>query len=140
MKKFVLLLFLMLCCATFSYAQQVVSISDVPEGKYRVYCELLGINKNLFSTKLKVVADLGQQRSYWKNGDEMLIVNEQGKQVIFNSMIDAMNYFGKYGWKFVQAYAVTMGAQNVYHWLLYKDVTNEEEVKEGIITKADLKK
>jgi hypothetical protein len=41
-------------------------------------------------------------------------------------MVDAMNYFGKQGWEFVQAYAVTMGNQNVYHWLLKKEVSEEE--------------
>lgn len=46
--------------------------------------------------------------------------DENGKNIEFNSMVDAMNYFGKQGWEFVQAYAVTMGNQNVYHWLLKK--------------------
>ncbi len=35
-------------------------------------------------------------------------------------MVDAMNYMGKRGWEFEQAYVVTIGNQNVYHWLLSK--------------------
>lgn len=38
----------------------------------------------------------------------------------FNSMIDALNYMGEDGWEFVQAYIVTTGEINVYHWLLKK--------------------
>lgn len=50
-------------------------------------------------------------------------------------MVDAMNFMGKLGWKFVQAYAVTIGNNNVYHWLLYKDINNENEMFEGFKTK-----
>ena len=42
------------------------------------------------------------------------------KNKIFNSMVDGMNYMGKDGWEFVQAYTVTAGNQNVYRWLLKK--------------------
>jgi hypothetical protein len=35
-------------------------------------------------------------------------------------MIDALNYMGKNGWEFVQAYVVTTQNQNVYRWLLKK--------------------
>jgi hypothetical protein len=35
-------------------------------------------------------------------------------------MVDALNYMGSDQWEFVQAYIVTTGQQNVYHWLLKK--------------------
>jgi len=40
-------------------------------------------------------------------------------------MIDAMNFMGAKGWEFVQAYVVTVGKQNVYHWLLKKEIEIE---------------
>jgi len=43
---------------------------------------------------------------------------QTGKVKSFNSMVDALNYMGNNGWEFVQAYIVTSGQQNVYHWLL----------------------
>ena len=46
------------------------------------------------------------------------MVDEEGKKIKFNSMIDALNYMGKFGWDFEQAYAVSMGNTNVYHFLL----------------------
>jgi hypothetical protein len=32
---------------------------------------------------------------------------------------------------------VTAGNENVYHWLLSKEVSNYDEVKEGILQRAD---
>lgn len=110
MKK--LLLIIMLCViSAFAYSDNYV------------YCELLGSGK-LFSTKINVQADLGQKTSFWKGVG--YLKDDKGKLIEFNSMVDAMNYFGKQGWEFVQAYVVTTGNENVYHWLLKKKVTEQE--------------
>lgn len=126
MKKVLLSLALLL--PTLVYAQDT----------YKAYAELLGFQKGLFSNKVKVNVDFGQDVSFWKAGD-MRIVSEDGKDVVFNSMVDAMNFMGKCGWEFVQAYVVTEGNQNVYHWLLSKDVTCEDDIKAGFNVKADFK-
>lgn len=96
-----------------------------------IYCELVGTGKML-SNKVKVQVDYGQETSFWKGISYMK--DENGKNVEFNSMVDAMNYFGKQGWEFVQAYTVTTGNQNVYHWLLKKEVT-EEELNKAVETR-----
>lgn len=88
-----------------------------------VYCELVGTSK-FMSNKVKVQVDYGQATSFWKGISYMK--DKDGKNIEFNSMVDAMNYFGKQGWEFVQAYVVTNNNQNVYHWLLKKVVTDEE--------------
>lgn len=88
-----------------------------------IYCELVGTAK-FMSNKVKVKVDYGQESSFWKGISYMK--DENGNNIEFNSMVDAMNYFGKQGWEFVQAYTVTMNNQNVYHWLLKKTVTEEE--------------
>lgn len=100
----------------------------------RKYAELLGYQKGLFSEKVTVSVDLGQSVSMWKRNDRK-IVDENGKDIVFNTMIDAMNYMGERGWKFEQAYVVTEGNQNVYHWLLYKDLLPGQEITEGIRTR-----
>lgn len=105
---------------------------------YKVFAELLGFQKGLFSKKVKVRVDFGQEVSFWKQGD-MMLVDENGKNIIFNSMVDAMNFMGKRGWVFEQAYVVTEGNQNVYHWLLSKMVINDDQIKEGFQVKADTK-
>jgi hypothetical protein len=43
---------------------------------------------------------------------------QTGKVEKFNSMVDALNYMSEKGWKFENAYAITTGSQNVYHFLL----------------------
>jgi len=40
---------------------------------------------------------------------------------------------GKKGWNFEQAYVVTIGNQNVYHWLMSKQVLDfDSEVQKEI--------
>ncbi len=108
-------------------------------GSRTVYAELLGYQKGLMSNKITVTIDMGQEVSFWKNTDAKL-VDENGKDIVFNSMVDAMNYMGQRGWTFVQAYVVTEGNQNVYHWLLSKVVDEDYEITNGINTKADFKR
>lgn len=105
----------------------------------KVYCELLGVQKGMFSTKVTVNVDFGQDVKFMEKGRQRL-VDENGEVIVFNSMIDAMNHMGTLGWEFVQAYVVTTGQQNVYHWLLSKVITDDEQLKEGIKTELEAKK
>lgn len=88
----------------------------------KIYCELLG-TQALLSKKVTVSVDFGQRSKLFSNDT---LVDENGKAIVFNSMVDAMNYMGSLGWEFEQAYIVTIGsgssATNVYHWLLSKYV------------------
>jgi hypothetical protein len=85
------------------------------------YCELVGTGK-LFSNKVTVEIDFGQSRKFFS--DNRYKDPSTGKPVVFNSMIDALNFMGKNYWEFVQAYIITEGSgstsQNVYHFLLKK--------------------
>ena len=124
MKKLILLM-AAACICGFAGAQQ------------KVYCELLGQGK-LFSSKVTVTVDFGQDQ--WQNNK---LVDENGKKIVFNSMIDAMNFMGKLGWEFEQAYVITVGsgssAQNVNNWLLSRYIGDGEAIDEGIKTKSQYK-
>lgn len=102
--------------------QQIVNSEDentviINNESEFIYCELVGTGKFL-STKVTVEIDYGQETKLFQ---DVRIRNEQtGKVQSFNSMIDALNYMGKNGWEFVQAYVVTTQNQNVYRWLLKK--------------------
>ena len=124
MRKIVFLLMLML--SNFAYSQK--------NEMHRVYCELLGTSKFL-SNKVTVSVDFGQEGSEW----ESKLVDKNGKAITFNSMVDAMNYMGCLGWKFEQAYVVTVGQQNVYHWLLSKDISGEYNINEELKTRRNFK-
>lgn len=115
----------------------LIAVAVSAQDRYTAYAELLGYQKGLFSRKVKVSVDFGQDVSFWKSSSDMKIVSEDGKDIVFNSMVDAMNFMGKCGWKFEQAYVVTEGNQNVYHWLLSKEVSSETEIQEGFKVKAD---
>ena len=106
----------------------------------RVYVELVGIRK-LFSTKMNVNIDFGQSTSFWKNTKSL--VDDDGKDINFNSMIDAMNYMSERGWMFVQAYVVPEGDKDgvggTVHWVLCKDITSPEQITEGFMTREQYK-
>lgn len=97
----------------------------------RVYAELLGRATNLLGLNSNCIVDLdmGQFQSVFKF---YTIQDDNGKDVKFHSMVDAMNYMGERGWKFVQAYVISHGKQLVYHWLMYKDIVDDSELFEGI--------
>lgn len=139
MKKLLLSLALLLC-ATQTYAQDSVGdTTDAPDKSY-MYAQLLGTSK-LFSNKVTVQVDFGQFR---RMGSDQRMVDKEGNPIVFNSMVDAMNYMGANGWQFLQAYAITIGNQSVYHWLLRLDLDtlNEAEkmaVMEQLKTKKMLK-
>lgn len=82
-----------------------------------VYCQLVGTQKFL-SMQETVSIDYGQERGFFQDNR---MRDETGKVQTFNSMVDALNYMGTMGWEFEQAYVVTMGQSNVYHWLLKRN-------------------
>ncbi|WP_337941942.1 hypothetical protein [Parabacteroides sp.] len=130
MKKILLVLMLALSINAFSQDN---------EGIRKVFCELVGTGK-FMSSKIIVSVDFGQETNIWTGASKQYLVDEKGKAKTFNSMVDAMNFMGKLGWDFEQAYVVTVGQQNVYHWLLSKQISKDEELKEGITTKDDYNK
>lgn len=128
MKKIFAILIVSFLMFTFS------SVASAEEPTQRVYAELLGTGTNFLNLNknVKVSVDLGQFQSATK---AYTLLDENGKDIKFNSMVAAMNYMGERGWKFVQAYVVTVSNQNVLHWLLYKDVTDTAQIKEGLNVK-----
>lgn len=103
------------------------------------YAEIVGTS-NLAGTKVTIEIDFGQATRYM---EDTRLRNEDGTVKKFNSMVDAMNWMGTMGWEFQQAYVVTNGNINVYHWLLKKntkDMTAEEleSLKDAFPTKHNM--
>lgn len=101
----------------------------------RVYCEI--VERRSLGKKVKVIVDFGQKRQ--KNTKAQTLVDENGNMVIFNSKIDALNYLDGLGWNFLQAYTEVNGsdgdASSRIHWLLYKEIKDNEDPYKGLITK-----
>jgi hypothetical protein len=115
MKKVLLITALFLSFLNGNAQTETKELNDVTP-KF-VYCEMIGTQK-LLSTKVTIFIDFGEEMKTWK--DNRVMDEVTGKAQSFNSMVDALNYMGEQGWEFAQAYSVTVGQQNVYHWLLKK--------------------
>lgn len=81
------------------------------------YCEVVSTAR-LLSNKVTINIDYGEERSIWK---DYRLRDDEGKLKKFNSVIDAINYLGKEGWKLVNAFPVTVGnSASVYHYVFKK--------------------
>lgn len=146
MRKITLLFVLMMGLASVN-AQDVLDLAPAqvtevegfnPAAK-RVYAEL-SCDQQLFSSKVKVSIDFGQSTSWLTSMSESRLVDSSGKDIKFNSMIDALNYLTQFGWRFAQAYVVPSGTGNgirgTTYWILYKDVDDYSQITEGFITRS----
>ena len=146
MRKTTLLLVL-LVSSLMGIAQDVLDIAPAqvsevegfnPAAK-RVYAEL-SCEGQLFSTKVKVSIDFGQSTSWLSSMSESRLVDRNGKDIKFNSMIDALNYLAQFGWRFAQAYVVPRGTRDevggTTYWILYKDVDDYSQISEGFTTRS----
>lgn len=115
MKKFVILLACLVLGTMAASAQEPVQCSYI-------YCQIVGQATGLgFGSKVKVSIDYGQEA---KVGEDTRLRNADGTVIKFESMVDAMNWMGEKGWEFCQAYVVTQGQSNIYHWLLRLNTSN----------------
>ncbi len=115
MKK---LLLALACAGSFSVFSQTVN--DIPIKDIDVeYVQIVGTSK-MFTKKVTVELDFGQETKFFSSAKAMRINDENGKQMEFNSMIDALNFMSKNGFEFVSAYTISVQNQNVYHYLLKK--------------------
>lgn len=119
--KRILLIASILFAFTITNAQ---TVNDVPIKDIDVeYIQIVGTQAG-FSKKVNIEVDFGQETKFFSTKGETFIKDENGKIMKFNSMIDALNFFSKYGYNFIQAYAFVTGNQTVYHYLLKKEKTD----------------
>ena len=140
MKKILILMCLLLSTASFAQTNSSEQTAPAGDSQKYVYCQLLGY-QHLFGKKVKITVDFGQESKLISfTNKNKVMVDENNKPIVFNSMIDGLNYMGQDGWNFVQAYAITMGSTNVYHYLLRKDIsTFSEEEQKNIFDSIKLK-
>ncbi|MEO6949368.1 MAG: hypothetical protein ABI123_07060 [Ginsengibacter sp.] len=86
--------------------------------KVEQYCEVVATGR-LLSNKVTIDIDYGQETNFWKDNR---LKEEGGKIRKFNSVIDAINYLGKDGWKLVSAFPVTdSNGAKIYHYVFKKE-------------------
>ena len=133
-KVFILVVGILLCATSFAQENQTKP--------YKVYCEIIGHSHSLSNT-VDVELDFGQASSFW-SGDRRLY-DENGKKIVFNSMLDAGNYMARRGWELEEAFPVVPISSGdsespTYHWIMSKQITSDSQITEGLITGDMLKK
>ena len=107
-------------------AQSVVSVEG---GKYPVYCDMMGYSAWGVG-KVKVILDMGHKVSDYES-----LYDDNGKKIKFNTMMEAVNYMAKRGWKVDRTYNISevgLTKQAVIHYLLVKYVTDDKEIDDGL--------
>ena len=108
MKKVIILVFAL--SASFALSAQTDT------SKIEQYCQVIATPR-LLSNKVTIDIDFGEQKSFWR--DERL-KSYDGKLKKFNTIIDALNFMGRDGWIFINAYPVNMGTVEIYHFAFKK--------------------
>ena len=109
MKKiFIISLFLVIARASFAQATN---------SKVEQYCQVIA-TPGLFGNKVTIDIDFGEEKSVWRDNR---LKGYGGKIKKFNTVIDALNYMGRDGWIFINAYPVTMGETVIYHFAFKKE-------------------
>jgi len=108
MKK-ILTIGIFLISTLFSNAQSDTS-------KAEQYCQVIATPK-LLSNKVTIDIDFGDEKSFWH---DTRLKTDGGKLKKFNTVIDAINYMGREGWIFINAYPVRMGETEIYHFAFKK--------------------
>tara|TARA_B110000285_G_C14678974_1_gene403769 strand:+ start:113 stop:508 length:396 start_codon:yes stop_codon:yes gene_type:complete len=115
-KNLIFTLMLSLLAISTAFSQ---TVNDKPISEIDVeYIQIVGTAK-LLSNKVKIKIDFGQLNKVFSAKDTQ-VKDKDGKLMVFNSMIDALNFFSANGYDFQQAYTITIGNQNVYHYLMKK--------------------
>jgi|TARA_R110000868_G_scaffold84_10_gene900 hypothetical protein len=117
MKKIILSLSILMTTIFTSFGQATVNGSPI-NGLDVDYVQIVG-RSNLMGTKVTVDLEFGQQNKLFSNEDTK-ILDSDGSTLKLNSMVDALNFMSDNGYDFVAAYAITIGNQNVYHFLMKK--------------------
>ncbi|MGM0944516.1 MAG: hypothetical protein ACQEW9_04975 [Bacteroidota bacterium] len=100
MQKILVLVFSSLFSVVFSLQAQSIDGVALEEIE-STYIQLTGRGR-LFSNTIRVEVDFGQDRSRGKVNDSQ-IIDQNGNVVLFNSMVDALNFFDRLGYEYVNS-------------------------------------
>ena len=103
-----------------TFVTNAQTVNDIPIKDIDVDYVMIVGTSGMFTKKVTIEIDFGQNTKFFSSGKETRIKDAEGKNMVFNSMIDALNFMSNNGFEFVDAYAITVGNQNVYHFMLKK--------------------
>ena len=98
------------------------SFAQTDTTKIEQYCQIIATPR-LLSNKVTIDIDFGEQKSFWR---DTRLKTYDGKVKKFNTIIDALNFMGKEGWLFINAYPVRDNQSEIYHFAFKKLFTRSE--------------
>jgi len=104
---------------------QVVAFASFAQSdttKIEQYCQVI-VTPRMLSNKVTIDIDFGEEKSFWA---DTRIRTYDGKLKKFNTVVDALNFMGKEGWVFINAYPVNNGNIEIYHFAFKKQFTQAE--------------
>ena len=142
MKQVIFLLALLICSS--SYTQ---TLNGIPVEELDVkYIQIVGQSKLLKVFEVTIYVNYGQIGSIKDSQKgKGLMLTKDGKQMTFNGMMDAVNFFSNYGYELEFAYPISIpNSGRVYHYIMYKkdaQNTNANDVlnNKGNTSKDDMK-
>lgn len=90
--------------------------------KIEQYCQVIATPK-LLSNKVTIDIDFGDEKSIWR---DTRLKTYDGRLKKFNTIIDALNFMGKEGWVFINAYPVRTNNTEIYHFAFKKMFAKSE--------------
>ncbi len=95
----------------------LASTAQTNNTKIEQYCQIIATPR-LFGNKVTIDIDFGEEKSIWKDNR---LKTYDGKLKKFNTVVDALNFMGKDGWIFINAYPVRIGENVIYHFAFKKE-------------------
>ncbi len=105
-----------ICIFVFVLLASSASFAQTDTTKIEQYGQVI-VTPRLFSNKVTVDIDFGEEKSFWADNR---LKSYDGKLKKFNTAIDALNFTGIQGWTFINAYPVSNGNIEIYHFAFKK--------------------
>jgi len=95
----------------------LISNAQTDTSKVEQYCQVIATPR-LLSNKVTIDIDFGDEKSFWRDNR---LKTDGGALKKFNTIIDALNYMGREGWIFINAYPVHLGQTEIFHFAFKKE-------------------
>ncbi|HEY6975318.1 MAG TPA: hypothetical protein VH396_03450 [Chitinophagaceae bacterium] len=112
-KAFLFVFFQVVAFASFSQSDMT---------KIEQYCQVI-VTPRMLSNKVTIDIDFGEEKSFWA---DTRLRTYDGKLKKFNTVVDALNFMGREGWVFINAYPVYNGTIEIYNFAFKKQFTRTE--------------
>lgn len=100
--------------------------ASAQEEAQEMYCEIIGRGTLSLRGKIKIEVDFGQENKVFEGFDSDVLKDPvTGKNMKFNSMVDALNFMSGQGWVFVNAYPINNNGEPEYHYIMKKTVPKQ---------------